>query len=210
MSLIRNSGVALALGLCALAPSAPVVADIWVFEPSITLDQRFDDNYFLIPAGSGSLSATRAVGELGLSREAENYVLKGLVRVDALLTTNTDVGEEDLDSNQIAALDARKRTARSRYGVRVNFKNDTPSRDIAADLSDSEAIAEDTGLLVTQSLSSNVARQEITIEPQFCHIIVMFTIKMTRLASWQDKFKNIRVREIINIPHRWPQLTFIW
>lgn len=167
MALFRITGAALGAALCTIVFSEHLVADIWVFEPSLTLDQRFDDNYFLIPAGSGSLSATRAVGELGLSREAENYVVKGLARVDALLTTNTDVGDEDLDSNQIFAIDASRRSPRSRYGVRLNYKNDTPSRDIAADLSDEEAIAEDTGLLVTQSLSSNVARKEKTIEPRY-------------------------------------------
>ena len=167
MKLFRITGATLGAALCTLAFSEHLLADVWVLAPSLTLDQRFDDNYFLIPAGDGSLNATRAVGELGLSREAENYVIKGLARVDALLTTNTDVGDEDLDSNQIFAIDASRQAPRSSYGVLLNYKNDTPSRDIAADLSDDEAIAEDTGLIETQSLSSNVARQEITIEPRY-------------------------------------------
>ncbi len=167
MAQFRITGAALGAALCTIAISEHLVADVWVFEPSLTLDQRFDDNYFLIPAGDGSLSATRAVGELGLSREAQNYVIKGVARIDALLTTNTEVGDEDLDSNQILAIDAGRIAPRSRYGVRLGFKNDTPSRDIAADLSDEGAIAEDTGLIVTQSLSNNVARQEITIEPRY-------------------------------------------
>lgn len=143
----------------------PVLADVWVFEPSITLDQRFDDNYFLEPSGDGELSATRAVGELGLSRESEAANIKGLVRVDALLTTQSDSGEEGLESNQLIAFDAKRRSARSRYGVFVSFKQDTPSRDIAADISDPESLASDTGLNPTQT--SNVARQEITVQPQF-------------------------------------------
>ncbi|MGQ7845459.1 hypothetical protein ACUNV4_13330 [Granulosicoccus sp. 3-233] len=153
------------LSLSASLVSLPAVADVWVFEPSISLDQRFDDNYYLIPAGDGSLSATRAVGELGLSRESQATSYRGLVRVDGLLTTSNDNGDEGLDSNQIAAAEAVHRTARSRYGVLVTFTQDTPSRDIAADLSDSSSLASDTGLDLTQS--SNVARQEWVIEPSF-------------------------------------------
>lgn len=145
-------------------------ADVWVFEPSISLDQRFDDNYFLEPSGDGNLSATRAVGELGLSRESAVAVIKGLVRVDGLLTTQSDAGEEGLESNQLVAFDARMRSARTRYGVLGSFKQDTPSRDIAADLSDPGSISSDTGLNIP-SQSSNVARQEVTLKPYFSYDI---------------------------------------
>jgi len=167
MSFIKRSGAALSIGLCASILGTSVLADVWVFEPSISLDQRVDDNYFLIPAGSGSLSATRLVGDLGVSRQSQTYVLRGVARIDALLTTNTDVGDESLDSNQIFIFDAKRRSERSRYGVEVNLKQDTPSRDIAADVSDQGSLAEDTGLLVTQSLSSNVARKEVVLKPSF-------------------------------------------
>lgn len=141
------------------------IADVWVFEPSLSLDQRFDDNYFLEPSGDGKLSATRAVGELGLSRESGIAVVKGLVRIDGLLTTQSDAGDEGLESNQLVAFDAKMRTARSRYGVFTSFKQDTPSRDIAADLSEADSLASDTG--INPSQSSNVARQQITLRPYF-------------------------------------------
>lgn len=168
MSNVRKSGAALGAALYLIAFGESLIADVWVFEPSLTLDQRIDDNYFLIPAGEDtSLSATRLLGELGLNRESENYAIRGVASVDGLLTTNTEVGDEDLDSNQIAFIDASRRSPRSQYGVELSFKNDTPSRDIAADVSDISAIAQDTGLVETQSLSSNVARQEIAIEPRY-------------------------------------------
>jgi len=168
MSNFRKTRVALGAALYLIAFGEPLIADVWVFEPSLTLDQRFDDNYFLIPAEEGTaLSATRLLGELGLNRESENYAIRGVASIDGLLTTNTDVGDEDLDSNQIVSIDASRRSPRSRYGVKLRFKNDTPSRDIAADVSDVSAIAQDTGLVETQSLSSNVARQEIAIEPRY-------------------------------------------
>lgn len=148
------------LSLCTAAQ-----AEVWVLAPSLSLDQRFDDNYLLLTTGDGEFSATRVVGELGLSRESEATSLEGLVRIDGLLTTTNEGGEETLDSNQIAAFDARFRTARSRYGASFNFKQDTPSRDIAADLSDPDSIATDTGLNFNQA--GNVSRQEFIIAPEY-------------------------------------------
>lgn len=162
---VSTLAVCLPACLAASLVSLPATADVWVFEPSISLDQRFDDNYYLIPAGDGSLSATRAVGELGLSRESQSTSYRGLVRVDGLLTTSNDNGDEGLDSNQIAALEAVHRTARARYGLLLTYTQDTPSRDIAADLSDVDNLITDTGLSLTQS--SNVARQEVVLEPSY-------------------------------------------
>ncbi len=152
-------------GLTASVVSLPASADVWVFEPSISLDQRFDDNYYLIPDGDGSLTATRVVGELGLSRESEAASYRGVARIDGLLTTTNDNGDEGLDSNQYLAFDTNLRSARSRTGILVSYKQDTPSRDIAADLSDADNLSSDTGLDLTQS--SNVARQEFILEPTF-------------------------------------------
>jgi len=165
MHAMKRAGCLITLGLCCTILIEPAEADIWVLEPSVAIDQRFDDNYYLIPAGDGTLSATRLVGELGLSRESQSAVLRGLIRVDGLLTTSNDNGDEGLDSNQILAFDAKLRSARSRYGVTVGFKQDTPSRDIAADLSDQDTLATDTGINISQA--SNVARREITIKPNF-------------------------------------------
>lgn len=165
MNAFRYSGVALAFGIAAI--SAPVHSNIWVFEPSIALDQRFDDNYYLLPEGGSALSATRTVGDLGLSRESEVSSIRARIRADALLTTETDVGDEDLDYNALIALDAKWRSPRARFGLAFNLKLDTPSRDIAADISEDSSVASDSTLVVTQSLSSNVARTEIVLKPNY-------------------------------------------
>ncbi|ASJ76425.1 hypothetical protein [Granulosicoccus antarcticus] len=153
-------------GLTTSVVCLPALADVWVFDPSISLDQRLDDNYYLIADADGNLAATRAVGELGVSRESQSASYRGLARIDALLTTTNDNGDEGLDSNQYLAFDAKLRSARSRYGVLASFKQDTPSRDIAADLSDTDSLSTDTGL-DDLSQSSNVGRQEYIIEPKF-------------------------------------------
>ncbi|MBX2878587.1 MAG: hypothetical protein KTR32_01585 [Granulosicoccus sp.] len=167
MKLIRQSGATLALGISVFMFSQLATADIWIVEPSVALDQRIDDNYYLLPDSGSTLGATRAVGDVGLSRESEIAAVRGRVRADALLTTENDVGDRDLDYNALVAFDAKFRLERSRYGVLVSLKQDTPSRDIAADISDANSVATDTGLTITQSLSSNVARRELVLKPNF-------------------------------------------
>ena len=160
----RNNAVSslTVLGLTASLVSLPATADVWVFEPSVSLDQRFDDNYYLLPAVDGTLHATRLVGELGLSRESQATSYSGLVRIDSLLTTTNDNGDEGLDSNQIAIFEAIHRSARARYGFAIDYTRDTPSRDIASDL---DLDSTDTSFDSTED--SSVARQEIIIEPSY-------------------------------------------
>ncbi|MFK8081981.1 MAG: hypothetical protein AB8B97_16970 [Granulosicoccus sp.] len=164
---INKSGTLLAIGFCVSLSSAQSVADVLVFEPSIALDQRFDDNYFLSNESAGSLSATRAVGELGLSSQSETYVIRALARIDSLLTTSSEVVEEGLDNNYVYFIDLTRRHARGRYGIKLQRKLDTPSRDIAADISEQQSLAEDTGQIETQTLFNNVAREERSIQPTF-------------------------------------------
>lgn len=147
-------------------------ADVWVFDPSVGIDQRFDDNFDLDPNNEDGVSQTRLVGSLGLSRESQTNAFKGLFRADALLTVGndgTDDGGGDLGSNQIVLLDYTHRRVRSSFGVRFNGVRDTPSRDIAADILDVNFSnsALDTGLTVPQV--DNIARNSFTVTPNFSY-----------------------------------------
>ncbi len=155
---------ALAAVVCTVLASgaAPARADVWVFAPSVALDQRFDDNYSLDVFDPDSVSATRAVGELALSRESQNFSLKGLLLADVLLTTDEDEDGTDLDSNQIAGIETRFGGRLTRFGVDLGFKQDTPSRDIAGDLVVGDTVATDTG---TIDRESDVARRRFTVAP---------------------------------------------
>ena len=152
--------------IAAVIVDGRAIADVWVFEPSASIDQRVDDNYRLETEDPLSVSATRAVGELGLSRESANLEFRGLVRVDALMSLNDDDTNE-LDSNQVAFLETTFLRPRSRIGARMGFKQDTPNRDISADLTDISASASDTGASVTQD--QNIDRQKLTFNPSYIY-----------------------------------------
>jgi len=54
---------------CALTAAPLQAADVWVLDPSISLDQRFDDNYFLEPTDDGDLNATNPISSSLSMRE---------------------------------------------------------------------------------------------------------------------------------------------
>jgi len=163
---------ALAGLVVAMSAAMPASADVWVFEPSISLDQRFDDNYRLETELDRPVSATRLVGDLGVSRESRTTSISGGLRVDGLLTQGEYEGDE-LDSNQVLFLDTVVGDERTKWRTDLSFKQDTPSRDISADLSSAASEATDSGV-VTQR--SNVARRQIVLAPSV-------TRELTRRAS---------------------------
>lgn len=148
--LARRLSVPMAVASALTALAAPVaMANVWVFEPSASLDQRVDDNYSLDPNDPEQVMATRAIGSLSISREAPEHELRAFTRVDGLLSIN----EEDtnqLSSNQIFYLQNRLIRPRSEFDVKLSFKQDTPDRDISADITDLSQTAADTGASVTQ------------------------------------------------------------
>lgn len=198
------SVTALAMGLGMVFVSGSVMSDVWVFAPSISIDQRFDDNFFLSTVDGGSLSATRGLGELGVSREARNYVFKGLGRLDALYTTQADIGPEEIDSNRFLALSYTQVTPRSRYGLNFAYTRDTPSRDITADISENTS-ATDTGLVVTQlvdgeltqSLLNNVVRNESVTELTFEYDVSRRLIFDASAAYTRAKHKRPSDQDVI-------------
>jgi len=169
----------LAAGIPVLAVSTASLADVWVFEPSAAIDQRFDDNYTIDQDNPDPTTATRLVGTLGLSREAPNAVFAGLLRVDGLIT-NSDSNGDELSSNRVAFLSSQFTTARTEYGIGLNYKFDTPSRDISADLTDPSSVAADTGASVTQD--SNVARERWVLSPNWRYNLTRLTTLETDLT----------------------------
>jgi len=178
--LIHRKGIALAtLAVCTVFYTSSAYTDVWVFEPSAAIDQRIDDNYTIDPTDANAVSATRLVGTVGLSREAQAASFKGLLRVDGLITQSNKTSD-DLSSNQVFFLDSNFQRARSQYGIGLNFKQDTPSRDISADITDISSVAADTGASVTQD--QNVARQRWVLTPRWQYNLTRLTTLETELT----------------------------
>lgn len=157
-------------GLALSLVAGAVQADVWVFDPAIGFDQRFDDNFTIDETNPTQVFASRLVGSIGISREDEVNAFTGFLRADALLTLGDDgSGGEggELNSNQIGFVEYTRKQARSRFGIRLNARRDTPSRDISSDITDLSQTASDTGLTVTQT--ENVVRQRVELTPKFSY-----------------------------------------
>jgi len=178
----KATPVSLAFLVAILLPSTGPIADVWVFEPSAAIDQRVDTNYTIDPDFPDAVNATRLVGTIGVSREAPSVKFSGLARLDGLIT-QSDLRDNDLTSNQILFLNSRFFRARSEYGIGLNIKRDTPSRDISADITDISSVAADTGASVTQD--QNVARLRYLITPNWRYNLTRRTSIETDLSFTQ-------------------------
>ena len=159
---LRRSALLLGILLAVQPLSSASIADIWVFEPSASVDQRVDDNYRLDPINEQGVAATRAVASMNLSRDSQSSAIRGQARIDALLSINEDDTDER-SSNQILFLETVLQRPRYKTGIGFSFKRDTPSRDISADITDLSQTAADTGASVTQD--QNVERDRFVITP---------------------------------------------
>ena len=149
-----------------LLGSGPALSQALVWLPSAAIDQRFDDNYRLTVENAESISATRVVANLGLNRESAVTQFRALVRADALLSVSRDDSDE-LDSNRFAFFESNYIKPRSKLGVRLNLKRDTPNRDISADITDVTSVASDSGAAVTQD--QNVDRKRLVLKPTYSY-----------------------------------------
>jgi len=161
---LKPIGCSAALVLALALPLENANANVWVFQPSASLDQRFDDNYRLEPFRSRGVAATRAVFSGEVSRESKTYSIRGQARADGLLSVNED-NPDELSSNTIIYLDSKLLQPRSSWGLEFTHKRDTPSRDISADITDLSQTAADTGASVTQD--QNIDRTRIVFNPSF-------------------------------------------
>jgi len=203
---------AMLLWLCTMG--APAHADIWILEPSISLDQRFDDNYRIKPTrirGDDNatvsqpkepVNSTRLVGALGLSRESPIYSMTGGIRIDGLLT-QSDFESEGLSSNQLLFLESSVNKERSIYGIDLYYKQDSPSRDIAADITDLGETASDTGAATTQG--NTVGRTRREIRPHWTYKLTRRTrvdadLAYTKVKHDLASVSDLRSERFLSIP----------
>jgi hypothetical protein len=178
------------VGGAVLSLSSSAQADVWVFEPSIGFDQRIDDNYTIDATDPDPVNASRVVGNLELSRESQAASYSGLARIDGLLTQSSEDSTE-LSSNKVFVLNTDINSARSAWGLGVNFKEDTPSRDIASDITDLGLVALDTGASVTQG--QDVARQRLVVSPNWKY-------NLTRRATFETGLNYTKVKHDLPSP----------
>ena len=204
------------LCLSMLITSQPAQADVWVFEPSVGVDQRLDDNFTLNPFNNEPIATTRAVASAKISRESETYFFLGQGRIDGLLSIDDDDTNE-LTSNQILFFDSGLLRPRSKWGLEFTLKRDTPSRDILSDLTDLSQTAADTGASVTQD--QNVDRTRFVLSPSFEYnlsrrSVISFGYTFTQVNHGKPSVQDAIDRQVLELlandattPERFAELS---
>lgn len=168
---------AAASAACALLCTAPAIAEQWVFRPSVGLDQRFDDNFSLVPIGADELSATRLIGDLRLARETARTRIEGTLRGDLRIEVG-DTEDTAPQANGIALFDVTRLYQRGRLNFDARITRDTPSDDIVSDVTDLGSVPVDSGV-VTQNF--DVERTRADLSPSFVY-------QLSRRSSLEGSF----------------------
>ena len=120
-----------------LSPSA-VLAQAWQIEPSVTVEQSYNDNYSLTTESEAKVFTTRIAGGLTLKRITETIEFEGLVRADFVkLSGDTDF-LDDTDDNQLLGFKASRKFERTKLGLDFLFLRDDllRSQNVVEDPSD--------------------------------------------------------------------------
>lgn len=150
--------------LCLLAAPRLSFAQTWVVQPTVRVEQGFDDNFRLEVDDPDEVFTTRLVGEAKLSRIAENMELAGLVRLDAVSYSGDDSDLRDRN-NQLLDGTYDFEGERSTWSVRGTLRRDTLLRTVRI-FDDPEDVTLEPDDDVDEGLvRENIRRDRLTIEP---------------------------------------------
>ena len=120
----NDVGLSVILVLILLMSPTAVLAQAWQLEPSVTVEQSYNDNYSLTTESEAKVFTTRIAGGLGLKRITETIEFEGLVRADFVkLSGDTDFLDEN-DDNQLLGFKASRKFERTRLRLDFLFRRD--------------------------------------------------------------------------------------
>jgi len=116
------------ISLCLVALlSTSASAAVWLFDPTVTLSQEYDDNYRLAPSSSNEdeVSTTRLSGELALKGKSERLDVKAILNLDAINYSGDDDNLDDRNNQSVRLTSAYRATERNSLSLRGNYFRDT-------------------------------------------------------------------------------------
>lgn len=102
-------------------------AAVWLFDPTVTLSQGYDDNYRLSTSSSNEdeVSTTKLSGELALKGKSERFDLKALLGLDATNYSGDDSDINDKNNQTLRLTSAYRATERNKLSLNGNILRDT-------------------------------------------------------------------------------------
>jgi len=107
--------------------SNSAMAAVWLFDPTVTLSQEYDDNYRLATNSSNEdeVWTTKLSGELALKGKSERLDLRALLRLDAINYSGDDSDIDDKNNQSLRLTSAYKATERNKFLLKGSFFRDT-------------------------------------------------------------------------------------
>jgi len=133
-------------------------AELWQFTPSITLEERYDDNIRLTTGPHDDVTGTLLKGSVRFSRASETGGLSGTLRVN-LNDYSGDEVDSDIKHNVFFDFASHTSTERSRLALAGTLKQDTTARSI-----DFEEVGDD----IDEGLVDvDIRRNKLNVTPSF-------------------------------------------
>ncbi len=173
LSMKNKSGRLFLKTACAVSAlviaSNSVNAAVWLFDPTITLSQEYDDNYRLESESSNEdeVSTTNLTGELALKGKSERLDVKALVRLDAIKYSGDDRNLSDRNNQLVSLSSNYKATEKNRFFLKSNLLRDTILRSariiaLPGDIDDDVALDPDEDIDVN-IIQRNLRRKRFTL-----------------------------------------------
>ncbi len=102
-------------------------AAVWLFDPTVTLSQEYDDNYRLATSSSNEdeVSTTELSGELALKGKSERLDVKAILKLDAVNYSGDDDNLDEKNNQSVRLTSAYRVTERNRFSLKGNYFRDT-------------------------------------------------------------------------------------
>ena len=102
-------------------------AAVWLFDPTVTFSQEYDDNYRLDTSSSDEdeVSTTKLSGELALKGKSERLDVNALLSLDAINYSGDDDNLNDKNNQSVRLTSAYSATERNKFSLRSNYLRDT-------------------------------------------------------------------------------------
>ncbi len=152
-------------------------AAVWLFDPTVTLEQEYDDNYRLATESSNEdeVWTTTLTGELAIKGKSERADLEALIRLDAVDYNGDD---DDLDdrNNQFLALSSKyKLSERDSVSLAANLNRDSILRNGIIEIEPEDVVIDDDGVIQpdgdidTVLVQQNVRRTRTNVRTNWQH-----------------------------------------
>ena len=149
-------------------------AAVWLFDPTVTLEQSYDENFRLSTNSSqeDDVSTTRLVGELALKGKSERMDVLSYIRLDKIQYGGDDEDLKDRDNQLLGLRSKYKVSERNTFSLDGLLQRDSILRNVELQLDPGEVDPVDGDVLNdvdTVLVEQDVRRTRLRVRPRWVY-----------------------------------------